>query len=146
MLQFEVIGTPVPQKQTRFAVRGGKPMAYDPSKKDLEYIRWQIRPYAPLEPIQGPISISITFLLPAPKSTSRARRRQMHDRILLPVVKPDLDNLAYLVTNALKTIIYNDDNQICESHYYKYYGDTAKTIIQVRKIETCAHYSLGEPS
>jgi len=42
--------------------------------------------------------------------------------------------LAYLVTNALKEIVYDDDKRICAKHVYKFYGLEPKTVIRVRPI------------
>lgn len=132
MFIFEIVGEPIAQKQTRFS----NGHAYDPSKKDKEMIQWQVKPYAPSKPLSGPIELSLTFFMPIPKSTSGIRRQQMLNRLILPIVKPDEDNLAYLVTNALKKIVYEDDNQICAKHVYKFYGDKPKTVIKVRVLDT----------
>jgi len=134
MYLFEIHGVPIPQKQTRFTCAGGYPRAYDPSKKDLQQIQWQIKPFAPPEPLKGPVELSLTFFLTIPKATSSKLRRQMVNRVVLPNVKPDEDNLAYLITNALKKIVYEDDKQICVKHVYKFYGEQPKTIIKVRPI------------
>lgn len=134
MFIFEIHGNPVAQKQTRFTCNCGSGRCYDPSSHDREKIQWQIRPFAPKEPITGPVSLEITFFMPIPKSTSSVRRRQMLNRIILPTVRPDQDNLAYLITNSLKKIVYEDDNQVVEQHVYKFYGDEPKTIIKVRPI------------
>lgn len=145
MYVFEISGAPVPQKQTRFSCKGGFPRAYDPSKKDLEMIRWQIRPTAPKTPLTGPIELHLYFFLPIPKSTSKARRMQMINRIILPIVKPDADNLSYIVTNAMKKLVYEDDNQICKQVIYKLYGEEPKTIIKVQTIQTAEKYGLEAP-
>jgi Holliday junction resolvase RusA-like endonuclease len=134
MFIFEIHGAPIPQKQTRCTCIGGVPRLYDPGKKEKEQIQWQIRPYAPKEPLKGPIELTMTFFMPIPKSTSSKGRKAMINRVILPVVKPDADNLAYLITNALKKIVYEDDKQICASHVYKFYGEEPKTVIKVREI------------
>ena len=134
MFQFEVIGTPVPQKQTRFFCKCGQGRCYDPSKKDKQFIQWQIKPFAPEIPLMGPVELTLVFFLPIPKSTSKAKRLQMLNRVILPDKYPDEDNLAYLVTNALKEIVYDDDKRICAKHVYKFYGLEAKTVIRVRPI------------
>jgi len=134
MYIFEIHGNPVPQQQTRFTCVGNKPHTWDPSKKDKEMIQWQIKPYAPKEPILGPVELSITFFLPIPKKTSSKNRQAMINRVILPNVKPDEDNLAYLITNALKKIVYDDDKQVCAKHVYKFYGEEPKTVIKVRPI------------
>lgn len=136
MFQFEIHGTPVAQKQTRFSCscRTGVRRCYDPSSKDKLQIQWQIKPFAPTNPIVEPVELTIAFFMPIPKGTSKAVRQQMINRVILPCKKPDEDNLAYLVTNALKQIVYADDNQICAKHVYKFYGEEPKTVIRVRAI------------
>lgn len=118
---------PVPQKQTQW----GKGRAYDPSKKDQESIRWQIRPYAPKEPLTGPISLYLTFLVPIPKSISKIMRRQMIEGIILPIKRPDFDNLSYIVVNAMKDLIYVDDSQVVDATIQKRYSEEPKTIVKV---------------
>lgn len=142
MYRFTLSGSPIPQKQTRFSCRGGFARAYDPSKKDLDMIRWQLRPFAPETPLLGPISISYLFFLPIPKSTSAVRKTHMRNRVLLPVTKPDIDNLEYLLTNAMKGIVYKDDNQVCEKHSWKVYDDMPRTEIIVKTIQTAEKYGL----
>lgn len=134
MFQFEIHGQPRPQKQTRFTCRGGFARTWDPSKEDKEMIQWQVRPFAPAVPLKGAIELTIAFFMPIPKATSSIKRKQMLNRVILHTVKPDEDNLAYLVTNALKKIVYEDDSQICAKHVYKFYGEEPKTVIKVREI------------
>lgn len=131
MFQFEIFGPPIAQKQTRWTKTGH---VYDPSAKDKQYIQWQIRPFAPSEPIAGPVELTICFFMPIPKSASKAVREQMINRVILPDKKPDEDNLAYLVTNALKEIVYDDDKRVCVKHVYKFYGPDPKTVIRVRPL------------
>lgn len=134
MFIFEVHGNPIPQKQTRCACIGGHPRMYDPGKKEKEMLIWQIKPFAPPEPIKGAIELTLTFFLPIPKATSSKNRLAMINRVILPTIKPDEDNLAYLITNVLKKLVYEDDKQICAKHVYKFYGPDPKTIIKVRPI------------
>ena len=134
MFQFEIHGAPVAQKQTRFTCPCGKGRCYDPSSKDKEHIQWQIKPFAPEVPISGPVEVTMVFFIPIPKGVSKAVREQMLNRVILPDKKPDEDNLAYLVTNAMKEIVYDDDKRVCVKHVYKFYGTEPKTIIRVRPI------------
>lgn len=134
MFQFEVYGPLVPQKQTRWVCKCHNGHAYDPSKKDKEHLQWQIKPFAPERPLSGPVELTIAFFFPIPKSASKAVRTQMLNRVILPDKKPDADNLAYLVTNALKEIVYDDDRRVVAQHVYKFYGPQSKVIIRVRPI------------
>ena len=127
MLLFEVHLTPRPQKQTQFSRHG----PYDPSYQQKKEIQWQIKPYAPKEPLKGPLIVDIMFYLPIPKSTSKTLKTQMLNGIVYPMKRPDLDNLAYIVTNAMKEIVYEDDAQIVDLNLKKRYGEQPKTVIKV---------------
>ncbi len=127
MLIFEVHMTPRPQKQTTF----GRRRAYDPSKNQKLAIQWQIRPYAPRQPLTTPLSVDIIFYLPIPKGTSKLLKSQMINQSVYPFKRPDIDNLAYIVTNAMKEIVYVDDSQIVDLNLKKRYAEVPKTVIKV---------------
>lgn len=133
MLQFEVVGIPAVQKQTQFIRSSG--IAYNPSKKAADQLIWQIKPYAPTEPLSGPIEMHLTFFLPIPVSASRVKRTQMLNAVILPTKRPDFDNLAYLVTNALKNLIYLDDSQVTDCMIRKRYSDRPRTVIKIIPID-----------
>lgn len=132
--QFEIFGPPLVQKATRWTCACKKGRVYNPSRQDREFLEWQIKPFAPRDPLDGPIELSIYFFMPIPKGTSKRLREQMINRVILPTKRPDADNLAYLVTNALKELVYIDDSQVCAQHVYKFYGTDPKTVIRVRPI------------
>lgn len=129
---FEIHGDPIPQKQTLF----GQGRAYDPSKKHREGIQWQVRSYAPAFPLKCAVQVDITFYFSVPKSTSGIRRRQMLNGIIHHIKKPDADNCAYLITNALKKIFYEDDSQIIDQSIHKRYGEIPKTVVKIIPIES----------
>lgn len=129
MLIFEIYATP-PQKQTQFSRHG----AYDPSKLDKQQIIWQIRPQAPKEPLKGAIAMELFFYRKIPVQTKPILRSQMITGVARPTTRPDIDNLAYLVTNALKGIVYLDDAQIVTLHLEKLYSENPRTVIKVREV------------
>lgn len=47
-----------------------------------------------------------------PKSTSKKKQKQMLDGEILPLKKPDMDNIVKVVADALNGVAYNDDTQI----------------------------------
>jgi Holliday junction resolvase RusA-like endonuclease len=136
MYIFEIHGDPIPQKQTQFLRKTG--IAYDPSSKDRQKIQWQAKPYAPSEPIIGPVSVDLVFYFEPPKSTSSVKRRQMLNHVIHHIKRPDADNCAYLVTNALKGIFYKDDSQIIDLNIHKRYGLLAKTVVKITVLEEIA--------
>ena len=134
MFQFEIYALPVPQKHTRFS-RGH---CYDPSAKDKAAIQWQARPFAPPQPFSDPAILDLTFYLPIPKSAPAMRKRQMANHVIHHIKRPDVDNLAYLVTNALKGIFYADDSQIVDLVMRKRYGEIPRTVVRITPIEQIA--------
>jgi Holliday junction resolvase RusA-like endonuclease len=126
MYLFEIFSKPVPQKQTQWC----KTWAYDPSRKDRDSLIWQMKPYAPNEPFFGPTEVDLMFYLPMPKS-SKIQQRMMLDGRILPIKRPDLDNLGYLVTNAMTQLFYNDDSQIVDLHLHKRYAEIPRTVVKI---------------
>lgn len=69
-------------------------------------------------PLDGPVSLELTFTLPRPKTVSRAARQW-------PVVKPDLDKYQRLVLDAFTASgLWRDDGQVVEITARKAYPDT----------------------
>lgn len=130
MFIYEIHSQPRPQRQTHLGRHG----CYDPSKMHKREIQWQISPHAPKEPLRGSIEVHLTFYLPIPKHIRGIERQQMQGNIVRHIKRPDLDNLAYIVTNAMKGIVYHDDSQICRMVFEKMYSETPKTVIKVCEV------------
>lgn len=64
--------------------------------------------------LEGPMEVSVTFFLPAPKSMKRMKPH---------TTRPDCDKLARAIGDALAGVIYRDDAQIIDWHPRKYYAD-----------------------
>lgn len=70
-----------------------------------------------------------------PKSMPKYKREMVKRGSLRPIVKPDLDNVAKCVLDALNGVAYKDDNQIVELHIEKYYSDEPRVEIEVTEVE-----------
>jgi Holliday junction resolvase RusA-like endonuclease len=90
------------------------------------------------KPMQGPICLSVHFLMPRPqnlmwKTKPMPRTPNIH--------RSDLDNCVKTVTDALNCIAYLDDAQITELHAWKDYhaGDEGPmTVIRIERAEQYA--------
>lgn len=101
---------------------------------DKGFIQWQIAPQAPKEWLKGAVAMDLIFYMPIPKGVSKTTRQNMINGTIRPAVKPDFDNLAYIVTNAMKELVYKDDGQVVRCLIEKYYSETPKTVIKVWQI------------
>lgn len=129
---FEVPGNPVPQSRPRFTRQGHayedkKVKAYKESVRMVAASRMRGMP-----PIGGPVTVSLTFFLPIPKSWSREKRADAEQGRALPTKKPDVDNLAKAVLDACNGIIYADDSQIIHMTVQKWYGEDPCVIVEIR--------------
>ena len=77
-----------------------------------------------------PLSMTIEQYVIPPKSLLSVKSRYadnlkaMHKGTLRPTKKPDLDNIAKSICDALNGIAYHDDKQIVELVVRKFYGSS----------------------
>lgn len=64
------------------------------------------------EPLGGPLSASMLFRYPIPKSFTKARRRAALAGLDPYLGRFDVDNLCKAVLDGLRGIVYEDDAQI----------------------------------
>ena len=115
--------------------RLGKHGVYTPNKTKT-YERW-IRicfqnEYPAFEPLETPISLLITVWKKIPKSTSKKRRQEMLLGEMLPTTKPDVDNIAKSICDALNGFAYKDDSQVCSLVIQKLYAEEDKVIVHFK--------------
>lgn len=69
-----------------------------------------------------------------PQSKSKKQKEKMLTGEIKPVVKPDVDNVAKSILDALNGIIYLDDKQIIELDIKKIYAETSWTEVKIEEI------------
>lgn len=84
--------------------------------------------------LEGYIGIDITAFYKIPKSTSNKKRQQMLNNELLPDKKPDLDNVAKIICDALNAIAYLDDKQIVSLTVNKFYSEQPQVVVKLNQI------------
>lgn len=125
---FTVEGNPVAKGRPRFAKRGKFVQTYTPQKtKDYEDLVKESAAQAmgSNELLDTPLKVFIHIRMPIPKSASKKVRQDCLDQLVRPVKKPDWDNVAKAITDALNGIVYVDDCQIVDAHVTKRYSDVA---------------------
>lgn len=70
-----------------------------------------------------PVEVGIAAYYGVPKSYSKRKSAKARDGFLLPTKKPDADNIAKVVCDALNGIAYIDDTQVVSLNIIKAYGD-----------------------
>jgi len=124
-MKIFIAGEPVAQPRHSFRVIKTKQgnltcMPYIPKSDPVHAYKQAIRlayVNAGGEILEGPVEIRIACWFERPKSHSKKRRQQAEPK----ATKPDLDNIAKAVLDALNDIAYNDDGQVCRLTVEKWY-------------------------
>lgn len=130
MIQIQIEGNPVSWK----AHAGYGRRSFNPRFKEKEYYQWQIKSQFNQSTVMTcPIKLEFMFHCPIPK-TSGIRRKQMLNGIIHPIKRPDLSNLVKFCEDCLKTIVFEDDSQVCEMIAIKLYSDKPRTVVQIHSL------------
>lgn len=81
------------------------------------------------------LAITIEAHFSIPKSVSKKNRALMIEKVLRPVKKPDGDNIIKVVCDALNGLAYHDDAQIVDMVVRKYYAESPKLVISIRRVD-----------
>lgn len=131
MIEFFVPGKPVAQSRPRFARRGNFVQTYDatPAKDYKSWVKSCCLDYMgafkiSMFPREIPLIMILTVNVERPKSKKKA---------VFPVTKPDCDNFAKGVMDALESILYQADQQIVRLAVSKQYSETPGVNIIVKE-------------
>ena len=83
---------------------------------------------------ESPLEIVITAHFEIPKSTSKKDRELIKKNQLYPTKKPDADNIAKIICDALNGVAYNDDKQIVKLTVKKDYAEIPSVDVEIREI------------
>lgn len=84
---------------------------------------------------EKPLKVTIDVYFAIPKSFSKKKREQALNGDIFPTVKPDWDNSAKAICDALNGIAYPDDRQIVSGTVNKYYAEI--DYVNVEIVELC---------
>jgi Holliday junction resolvase RusA-like endonuclease len=85
--------------------------------------------------LSGALRLVIVAVFPVPPSWRRAERRAALAGYLRHAVRPDADNLAKAVMDAMKGVVWRDDTQVADLVVAKWYGPTHAVGIDVNVTE-----------
>lgn len=121
-IEFVVPGEPVGKARLRHTRNGH---TYTPEKttsyENLVKLMYSQKYKGISFDADTPLSISIAACMTIPQSASKTKADMMRQNILLPTKKPDCDNIAKIICDALNGIAYPDDKQVVNMHVTKSY-------------------------
>ena len=125
LASFTAYGEPKGQPRARaFAMGRGKVRMYDPGTAEgwKSQIAHAAQDFIPPTPHQGPLLLTLCFLFPRPKAHFRANGLLKETAPLWVEKKPDIDNAAKAVMDALTMLgMWDDDKQVASVSKLKRY-------------------------
>lgn len=133
-LEFTVFGEPQGKARPRFTRMG---RAYTPKKTaDYEkyiqevfmdcYPRWS-------KPLETDLKMTVIALFEPAESYSKRKKADCLEGLIRPHKKPDLDNIAKVVLDALNGLVYVDDKQVTDLRVRKRYDTVARVEIRIKE-------------
>jgi Holliday junction resolvase RusA-like endonuclease len=80
----------------------------------------------------GPVEVSIEAQFLPPVSWSKKKRDAAIGRQV--TTKPDADNIAKIICDALNGVVWVDDSQVSVLTVRKYYGPVAQVVVEVERL------------
>lgn len=135
MIELTIPGEVIAKGRPKFTNRGGYARAYTPKKtKDYEALVKLHALQLKQEPLTEAIEVAISVHRVPPKSWSKKKQKEALNGVIKPVTKPDADNLAKSVLDALNGVLFKDDNQIVSLTVKKMYAAEAKAVVTINQI------------
>lgn len=134
VFEITIPGNPVAKGRPRVGRYG----TYTPRKTAdyesyVEY-RWAAE-YGNIKPSDKPLKAEIIFYMPIPKSASKKAKIAMESGVTAHIKKPDIDNMAKTVLDALNGLAYVDDSQIYSLTLYKTYSERPGIYLKITESE-----------
>lgn len=132
--EFEVPGEVVGKERPRINMYTCR--VYTPNKtKDYEFLVQQYFKikYPNYQMLEGRLAINIIAFLKIPKSTSKIKVQEMLENKKSPTKKPDVDNIAKSILDAMNGFVFKDDNQVSKISVEKRFALEEKAIITVEE-------------
>ncbi len=91
-------------------------------------------------PFEGPVHLELVIYCPIMPSWTKRKRLAAIAGELLPVCKPDGDNVLKAIKDAMNEVVYGDDKQVCSFVVRKEYSENPRVAVGVASAE------VGEPN
>lgn len=137
MIEFEIELDPIPQPRPKARRIGPGIQIYTPNSGPIKAYKAAIAEAfkqvagETFEPLKGPLCLTIGFTFERPHARLKEGAH---------IIKPDLDNLAKGVMDALNGIAWHDDSQIVKLELTKRWATTFWGGVSGRKLESNMSY------
>ena len=84
---------------------------------------------------EGAISLTLTYFMEIPSSTSKKKQALMSLQEIKPTKKPDLDNIVKSIKDGLNKVAWHDDSQVVKLSAEKlYHPEAPRVVVSIEKL------------
>lgn len=133
MIKFTIPGEPKGKGRPRFT-KQGRTFTPDTTANYENLVKVMfMQAYPGHEPIpkDTPLTAHLTAFYAIPKGASKKKALSMENGEIRPTKKPDTDNIAKIVLDALNGLAYHDDAQVVELTVIKTYSHIPRVEVEI---------------
>lgn len=138
-IEFTIPGMPQGKARPRVVRRGNFTSTYTPHQtvvyENLVRMEYKNQGGQGLYMNDCPLRVELTAYFEPPASTSKKKLAQMLEQRIFPLKKPDTDNIAKIVCDALNGVAYHDDSQIVELVVRKRFSTIPYVQVSISEID-----------
>lgn len=132
--EFEVPGKIIGKGRPRLNSYTGT--VYTPTiTKDYETLveQYFLIKYPKFKELEERVKVTIIAYFSIPKGTKKSDRSSMLENTISPTKKPDIDNIAKVILDAMNKFAFKDDNQITKLEVEKRYAEEEKVYVKIEE-------------
>ena len=135
-VRFFVPGQPVGKGRPRISRAGNHARMFTPEKtvnyeSIVRYAGHAAMAGRPM--ILGAVLVKLEIALQIPASWSAKKQSRADAGQILPVTKPDIDNIEKAIFDALNGVVWRDDVQVCDVVKVKRYGRSPGVHVEIKE-------------
>ena len=130
---FTIPGKPQGKARPRVR-RDGHAYTPEQTAQYEKIVRWYWHRSGAIK-LNGAIRAVILARYPVPKRDSKKMQDAKICGEIPCTIKPDWDNIAKIVLDALNGLAYDDDSQVTELEVHKFYGDIGDVFVRLEEIK-----------
>lgn len=110
---------------------------YDPpaSREYKKLVKVYASKNRPDKLLEGYVEVELYIYKRSLKSFSKKKKIDAENKKIRPKTKPDADNYAKGILDAMKGIIWQDDGQVTDLIARKYYSERPRVEVAIRAID-----------
>lgn len=140
-IRFTILGEPQGKGRPRFGgkTKDGRPITRTPDEtviyENLIRAEYQRQCGTQRFPDGEPLDMRIMAYYSIPVSASKKKQREMEEKRVRPIKKPDWDNIGKVVADSLNQVAYRDDAQVVDSQVRKFYSRQPRVEVVIQLAE-----------